>query len=177
MDRPVREPGKTPEWGVELSDGCPHNPEVFMSPRHASLTPTGRLRLARCIIGLRVSRRWGPVQISSRLRLNPSTVHKVLVRYGAPPLAWTDPATGAWLRGKPKPQRYEHETPSASPRSPHLRSPPPPRCTHGGLTSRPCTQPLRAEQLGHHFLGTIAYRVWWFDCPGVAEPHHVRLSF
>ena len=140
-----------------------------MSHRNASLTPTGRLRLARCIvenawplrraadrfgvsvttaqrwahryrehgqdgmgdrssrlrhspgqldrrterriIGVRVSRRWGPVRIAYRLRLNPSTVHKVLVRYGAPPLAWTDPATGARLRGKPKPQRYEHETP------------------------------------------------------------------
>lgn len=101
-----------------------------MSHRNASLTPTGRLRLARCIvesgwplrraadrrtewriIRLWVSRRWGPVRISYRLRLNPSTVHKVLVRYGAPPLAWTDPATGTRLRGKPKPQRYEHATP------------------------------------------------------------------
>ncbi len=47
---------------------------------------------------MRVSRHWAPVRIAYRLRLNPSTVHKVLVRYGAPPLAWTDPATGFWTR-------------------------------------------------------------------------------
>lgn len=140
-----------------------------MSHRNASLSPTGRLRLARCIVedqwplrraaerfgvsvptaqrwaqryrehgeegmadrssrphfsprrldrrterrilGLRVSRRWGPEQIAYRLGLNPSTVHKVLRRYQAPPLAWTDPATGARLRAKPKPQRYEHQAP------------------------------------------------------------------
>lgn len=38
---------KTPEWGVEIFDGYPHNPEVFMSHRNASLTPTGQLRLVR----------------------------------------------------------------------------------------------------------------------------------
>ena len=58
-----------------------------------------------------MSRRWGPVRTAYRLRLNPSTVHKVLVRCGAPPLARTDPAIGARLRGKPKPQRYKHGTP------------------------------------------------------------------
>ncbi|HET9654916.1 MAG TPA: IS481 family transposase [Kineosporiaceae bacterium] len=140
-----------------------------MSHRNAPLSPTGRLRLARCIVddgwplrraaeryqvsvttaqrwagryrehgkdgmqdrssrprhcprqlpvrterrilGLRVSRRWGPARIAYRLRLNPATVHKVLTRYGVPPLAWTDPATGARLRAKPKPRRYEHEAP------------------------------------------------------------------
>lgn len=140
-----------------------------MSHANASLTPTGRLRLARCVVddgwplrraadrfavsvttaqrwatryrvhgragmqdrssrprvsprqlgrrterrilGLRVSRRWGPARIAYRLRLNPATVHKVLTRYGAPPLSWTDPATGSRLRAKPKPVRYEHEAP------------------------------------------------------------------
>ena len=140
-----------------------------MSHRNAPLTPTGRLRLARCVVddgwplrraadrfgvsvttaqrwagryrqhgqagmlerssrprrcpnqldrrterrilGLRVSRRWGPQRIAYRLRLNPSTVHKVLRRYQAPPLSWTDPATGARLRARPKPQRYEHAAP------------------------------------------------------------------
>jgi transposase InsO family protein len=154
---------------VELSDGTTHNPEVFVSHRNAPLSPTGRLRLARCIVddgwplrraadryqvsvttaqrwarryrehgksgmqdrssrprscprqlpvrterrilGLRVSRRWGPARIAYRLRLNPATVHKVLTRYRVPPLAWTDPATGARLRAKPKPQRYEHDAP------------------------------------------------------------------
>jgi transposase InsO family protein len=140
-----------------------------MSHRNAPLTPTGRLRLARCIVdeewplrraadryrvsvttaqrwarryrahgeagmvdrpsrprrspgrldrrterrilGLRVSRRWGPARIAYRLGLNPATVHKVLVRYGAPPLCWTDPATGARLRARPRPVRYEHDAP------------------------------------------------------------------
>jgi len=140
-----------------------------MSHANASLTPTGRLRLARCIVdqgwplrraaerfgcsvttarrwagryrhqsragmldrssrpdtcprqlpvrterrimGLRVSRRWGPARIGYRLRLHPSTVHKVLARYEAPRLAWTDPATGCRLRAKPKPVRYEHPAP------------------------------------------------------------------
>ncbi len=50
MGRPVLKKGKTPEWGVELSDGYPHNPEVFVSHPIGPLTPTGRLRLARCIV-------------------------------------------------------------------------------------------------------------------------------
>ena len=36
----------------------------------------------RRIVGLRVTRRWGPARIAYHLRLNPSTVHKVLRRYG-----------------------------------------------------------------------------------------------
>ncbi|MCW2815776.1 MAG: family transposase, partial [Nocardioides sp.] len=28
-----------------------------------------------------------------------STVHKILRRYGCPPLSWTDPATGVRIRG------------------------------------------------------------------------------
>jgi len=144
--------------GVVLSDGNTLTTEVLMSHANASLIPTGRLRLARCIVddgwplrraadrfdvsvttatrwagryrlhgkdgmldrssrpkvcprqldrrterrimGLRVLRRWGPARIAYRLRLNPATVHKVLTRYGAPPLSWTDPATGARLRAK-----------------------------------------------------------------------------
>jgi hypothetical protein len=78
-------------------------------PKHSP----GRLgrRSERRILGLRVWRRWGPARIGFRLRLNPSTVHKVLDRYGAPPLAWTDPGTGARLRATPKPLRYEHPAP------------------------------------------------------------------
>lgn len=152
---------------MELSYGVTDTTEVLMSHANAPLTPSGRLRLARCIVedrwplrraadrygvsvttaqrwaqryrehgeagmldrssrphvspgrldrrterrilGLRVSRRWGPERIAYRLRLNPSTVDKVLRRYQAPPLAWTDPATGARLRARPTPRRYEHE--------------------------------------------------------------------
>jgi transposase InsO family protein len=44
--------------------------------------------------------------------LNPSTVHKVLVRYGAPRLAWTDPATGVRTKSsRPTARRYEHARP------------------------------------------------------------------
>ncbi len=68
-------------------------------------------RTERRIMGLRVSRRWGPARIGYRLGLNPATVHKVLRRYDAPPLAWTDPATGCRLRAKPKARRYEHDAP------------------------------------------------------------------
>ena len=63
------------------------------------------------IMGLRVTRRWGPARIGYRLGLMPSTVGKVLARYEAPRLAWTDPATGCRLRAKPKPFRYEHKNP------------------------------------------------------------------
>jgi transposase InsO family protein len=69
-------------------------------------------RIERRVLGLRVSRRWGPARIAYRLRLQPSTVHKILRRYGCPRLAWTDPATGVrikWARRKVR--SYVHETP------------------------------------------------------------------
>jgi transposase InsO family protein len=69
------------------------------SPRR---TPTRR---ERRIIGLRVSRRWGPARIAFTLGMHPSTVHKVLSRYGLARLAWLDRATGRVVR------RYEHTAP------------------------------------------------------------------
>ena len=78
----------------------------------ARQTPT---RVERRVVCLRVSRRWGPARIAyhplRHQRLAPSTVHKILRRYGCPPLAWTDPATGARLRARSKPRRYEHAAP------------------------------------------------------------------
>jgi transposase InsO family protein len=65
-------------------------------------TPT---RTERRIIKVRVSRRWGPARIAGLLRLNPATVHRVLVRYRLNRLAWTDRATGRVIR------RYEHDKP------------------------------------------------------------------
>jgi transposase InsO family protein len=76
------------------------------SPRR---TPT---RVERRVLGLRVSRRWGPARIAYRLRMQPSTVHKILRRYNCPPLAWTDPATGVrikWARNKV--HTYVHDAP------------------------------------------------------------------
>jgi transposase InsO family protein len=62
-------------------------------------------RTERRIIGLRVSRRLGPARIAWRLGLHPSTVHKVLVRYGCPKLAHLDRATAVPVR------RYERDRP------------------------------------------------------------------
>jgi transposase InsO family protein len=76
------------------------------SPRR---TPT---RVERRILGLRISRRWGPARIAYRLGLAVSTVGRVLRRYGAPPLRFTDPATGTRIRSsRPAPLRYEREAP------------------------------------------------------------------
>ncbi|WP_435772100.1 IS481 family transposase, partial [Nocardioides sp. SYSU DS0651] len=76
------------------------------SPRR---TPT---RVERRVIGLRVSRRWGPARIAYLLGMAVSTVHKILVRYGCPPLAWTDPATGVRIKwSRKKANSYVHEAP------------------------------------------------------------------
>jgi transposase InsO family protein len=79
------------------------------SPRQ---TPTRR---ERRVIGLRVSRRWGPARIAFRLGMAVSTVHKILTRYRCPPLSWTDPATGIRIRGPQMSRRvtnaYVHDAP------------------------------------------------------------------
>ena len=62
-------------------------------------------RTERRIIGLRVHRRLGPAQIGGRLGLNPSTVWRVLVRYGISRLRDLDPPTGRVIR------RYEKDRP------------------------------------------------------------------
>jgi transposase InsO family protein len=69
------------------------------SPRR---TPT---RLERRIIKVRVIRRWGPARIGFLLGVHPSTVHRVLSRYGLARLAWLDRSTGRNVR------RYEHAAP------------------------------------------------------------------
>ena len=63
------------------------------------------MRRERRIIALRVNRRWGPARIGYLLGIHPSTVHRVLSRYGLARLAWLDRATGRVIR------RYEHESP------------------------------------------------------------------
>jgi transposase InsO family protein len=69
------------------------------SPRR---TPTRR---ERRIIKVRVIRRWGPARIGFLLGIHPSTVHRVLSRYGLARLAWLDRSTGRNVR------RYEHAAP------------------------------------------------------------------
>ena len=76
------------------------------SPRR---TPT---RIERRVVGLRVSRRWGPARIAYRLCMAISTVYKILRRYGCPPLTWTDPATGVRTRGSRRQvNSYVHDAP------------------------------------------------------------------
>ena len=113
------------------------------------------VRTEHRIMGLRVSRRWGPARIGYRLGLEPSTVSKVLARYQAPRLAWTDPATGCRLRAKPKPFRYEHAAPGDLV---HVDIKKLGRIPDGG---------------GHRFLGRAAgIRVKKSAKPGTAYIHH-----
>ncbi|GGH92131.1 hypothetical protein GCM10007170_09960 [Arthrobacter liuii] len=58
------------------------------SPRRTSV------RRERRIIAIRVNRRWGPARIGYLLGIHPSTVHRVLSRFGLAKLAWLDRATG-----------------------------------------------------------------------------------
>ncbi|MGL3151891.1 IS481 family transposase, partial [Microbacterium sp. A82] len=67
-------------------------------------------RTERRIVGLRVTRRWGPHRIAYHLGLPQSTVSKVLARYRVPLLGHIDLNTGVRVR-KAKPVRYEHEHP------------------------------------------------------------------
>jgi transposase InsO family protein len=67
-------------------------------------------RTERRIIGLRVTRRWGPHRIAYHLGLPQSTVSKVLTRYRVPLLGHIDLNTGIRVR-RPRPMRYEHERP------------------------------------------------------------------
>lgn len=67
-------------------------------------------RTERRIIGLRVTRRWGPHRIAYHLHLPQSTVPKVLARYRVPLRGHIDLDTGIRVR-KPRPVRYEHANP------------------------------------------------------------------
>jgi transposase InsO family protein len=69
------------------------------SPRRTSV------RRERRIIAIRINRRWGPARIGYLLGIHPSTVHRVLSRYGLARLSWLDRATGRVIR------RYEHDKP------------------------------------------------------------------
>jgi transposase InsO family protein len=63
--------------------------------RSPNQTPT---RTERRIIKVRVIRRWGPHRIGYLLGLHPSTVHRVLTRYGLAKLRWLDRPTGRVIR-------------------------------------------------------------------------------
>ena len=84
---------------------------VDRSSRPGSMPRRTSRRVERRVVGLRVTRRWGPARIGWHLGLHRATVHKILTRYGCPPLRWIDPATGVRVRGRPAPVRYEHAAP------------------------------------------------------------------
>jgi transposase InsO family protein len=56
------------------------------------------LRRERRIIKVRVLRRWGPARIGYLLGIHPSTVYRVLTRYGLAKLRWLDRPTGRVVR-------------------------------------------------------------------------------
>jgi transposase len=62
-------------------------------------------RTERRIVRLRVGKRLGPARIAARLGMHASTVHAVLGRYGCPPLASLDRASGVAVR------RYQRARP------------------------------------------------------------------
>ena len=89
--------GRYRELGEDGMEDLPSRPG--RSPRRTSA------RRERRIIALRINRRWGPARIGYLLGIQPSTVHKVLSRYGLAKLSWLDRATGRVIR------RYEHPNP------------------------------------------------------------------
>ena len=85
---------------------------VDRSSRPRSCPHQSSRRRERRVVGLRVSRRWGPARIAYHLGMNVSTVQRILARYGCVRLSWTDPATGAPVRARRrKVRRYEHDAP------------------------------------------------------------------
>ncbi len=76
--------------------GAPGMVDRSSRPHHSPRqTPT---RTERRIIKVRVIRRWGPARIGYLLGLHPSTVHRVLTRYGMAKLRWMDRPTGRVIR-------------------------------------------------------------------------------
>ncbi|WP_405633686.1 IS481 family transposase [Streptomyces sp. NBC_01174] len=77
--------------------------DLSSRPQHSPRrTPT---RTERRIIKVRFLRRWGPARIAHLLGLVPSTVHRVLTRFGLARLSHLDRATGRVIR------RYERDRP------------------------------------------------------------------
>ncbi|OBH79306.1 transposase, partial [Mycobacterium mantenii] len=76
--------------------GAPGMADRSSRPHHCpNQTPT---RTERRIIKVRVIRRWGPARIGYLLGMHPSTVHRVLTRYGMAKLRWLDRPTGRVVR-------------------------------------------------------------------------------
>lgn len=92
-------------WNRYLSEGEAGLVDRRSVPRRC---PTRiSVRRERRIIGLRVNRRWGPVRIAAHLRMHPSTVWRVLSRYGISQLRSLDPGLAEPV------VRYEKKVPGA----------------------------------------------------------------
>jgi len=100
-------PGTARKWAVRYRAGLPMTDKSSRPRRSPRRIPT---RLERRIIGLRVTRRWGPHRIGYHLGVPRSTVGRVLARYRMPLLTHLDQATGLPVR-KPAAVRYEHAKP------------------------------------------------------------------
>ena len=100
-------PATASKWAARYRAGQPMTDRSSAPMRSPRRTPT---RLERRIIGLRVTRRWGPHRIGYHLGIPRSTVGRVLTRYRMPLLAHLDQASGLPVR-RPKPVRYEHAAP------------------------------------------------------------------
>ena len=108
-----------------------------------------RRRVERKIVSLRRRYKLGPARIAGRLEMNPSTVHKVLVRHGCNRLAWMDRPTGRVIR------RYEHPNPGDLI---HVdikklgKVPPGGGWRVHGRAARPSTHKTRMRRIGYSFV-------------------------
>lgn len=128
---PLTETGRTRLARCVVDDGWPlrraaerfqvsHTTAARWARRYRELGPAGMAdrscrprtspartpaRTERRAVKLRVTRRWGPARVGARLGLPASTVHRVLRRYGCPPLAHLDRASGRRVR------RYQRAAP------------------------------------------------------------------
>lgn len=100
-------PATAAKWAARYRAEMPMTDRSSRPRRCPRRTPT---RLERRIIGLRVTRRWGPHRIGYHLGVPRSTVGRVLARYRMPLLAHLDQATGVAMR-RPRPRRYEASAP------------------------------------------------------------------
>jgi transposase len=71
-------------------------------------------RVEQKVLAARRRRRRGAVVLAAELKLNPSTVGRILARHHVPHLCAIDPITGQALRSSRRsPNRYEHRTPGS----------------------------------------------------------------
>lgn len=84
-------------WAARYREFGPPGMADRSSRPHRSPNQTPS-RTERRIIKVRVIRRWGPARIGYLLGLHPSTVHRVLARYGVARLRWLDRPTGRVIR-------------------------------------------------------------------------------